>query len=236
MNKSKEDFVKELIKNKGYSNLKKFSEKTEIPYTTLVTILNNSINRASVDNVIKIAKGLDTSVEGLEKMYEASLNTESQDIVRENVIPYIYQNNFNTIQIPFYGDIAAGALATVNAVLENEVTFIPIPEMFLGLSRYGSEELIAFRVNGDSMNKIIPHGSTVVAKKIDTENVKDDDVVIFSHDGQYSMKRFRRDVQDRVLIFSPESTNKKFRDAVVPYITENDLKIYAKVIWYGVSL
>lgn len=86
------------------------------------------------------------------------------------------------------------------------------------------------------MNKIIPHGSTVVSKRISSANVKDGEIVIFSHDGQYSMKRFRRDEQDKVLIFSPESSNKKFRDTVVPYDTESDLRIYAKVIWYGVSI
>lgn len=228
---TKEEFVKEMIIKK-WKNLKNFSEATDIPYTTLITILKNNIMRASVDNVIKIAKGLDTCVEGLEKMY-----IEYQDnngLIKEPSVPYLISSKLSTVQIPFYGDIAAGALATMNAVTEEEVKFIPIPELFIG--RQGSEDLIAFHVNGESMNRIIPHGSTVVAKKVNAQNLKNDEIVIFSHDGQYSMKRFRRDEQDQVLIFSPESWDKKFRDTVIPYTTENDLKIYAKVIWYGVSI
>lgn len=228
---TKEEYVKKMIDEKGY-NLKTFAEKIEVPYTTLVTILKNNINRASVDNVIKIAQGLGTTVEGLERMYKNSL--ESNSLIKGNVT-YISDNNIEMLQIPHYGDIAAGALATVNPVLEEELTFVSIPSMFLE-KRCGSEELISFRVNGESMNMIIPNGSTVIAKIINHGNVKDGDIVIFSHDGQYSMKRFRRDEQDKVLIFSPESTDRKFRDTIVSYETQNDLKIYAKVIWYGVSI
>ena len=228
---TKEEFVKELILTK-WDNMKTFAESTGIPYTTLITILKNNINRASVDNVIKIAKGLGTNVEGLERMYRSSIGNVT--IVSETPVPYLVSNKLSSVQIPYYGDIAAEAFATINAVTEEKVRFIPITELFIG--RQGSEDLIAFNVNGESMNKVIPHGSTVVAKKVNAQNLKNDEIVIFSHDGQYSMKRFRKDEQDQVLIFSPESWDKKFRDTVIPYSTENDIKIYAKVIWYGVSI
>lgn len=231
---TKEEFIKEMILNKS-GDLKKFATETDISYTTLVTILKNSINRASVDNVIKIANGLNTTVEGLNSLYQKAIDENSNsDTVKETASIYMSYTQLKSLQIPFYGDIAAGALATMNAITADEVSFIPIPELFLG--KQGSEELIAFQVNGESMNMVIPDGSTVVAKKIAPSQVKDGEIVIFSHDGQYSMKRIRRDEQDEVLIFSPESTNKKFRDTVIPYSTENDLKIYAKVIWYGVTL
>lgn len=229
---TKEEYVKRLIDAKGIK-LKAFAEEIDVPYTTLVTILKNNINRASVDNVIKIANGLGTTVEGLERMYKDSL--ENNSFVKESSVEYLINSSIEMLQIPYFGDIAAGALATINPVLESELSFVSIPSMFLGKMR-GSEELISFCVNGESMNKIIPNGSTVVAKVLSCGSVKDGDIVIFSHDGQYSMKRFRRDEQDKVLIFSPESTEKKFRDTIISYETQNDLKIYAKVIWYGVSI
>ena len=229
---TKEEYVKKLIDEKGIK-LKAFAEEIEVPYTTLVTILKNNINRASVDNVIKIANGLGTTVEGLERMYKESL--ENNNLIKESSVEYLVNSNVEMLQIPYYGDIAAGALATVTPVLENDLSFVSIPSIFLSKMR-GSEELISFVVNGESMNMIIPNGSTVVAKVISDECVKEGDIVIFSHDGQYSMKRFRRDEQDKVLIFSPESTDKKFRDTIISYETQNDLKIYAKVIWYGVSI
>lgn len=230
---SKEKFIKKLIEEQGF-NLKTFAEKIDIPYTTLVTILKNNINRASVDNAIKIAHGLGTTVEGLEYMYKTS--SESRNLINEKPVEFtIRSKNNEMLQIPYYGDIATGALATINPSTEDELSFVSIPAMFLR-KRRGSEELIAFNVNSESMNKIIPNGSTVVAKIHAYENIKDGEIILFSNDNQYSMKRFRKDEQDKVLIFSPESTDAKFRDTIISYETQNDLEIYAKVIWYGVSI
>ena len=105
------------------------------------------------------------------------------------------------------------------------------------LGKYSNrKDLFALKVNGESMNKVIPNGSYVVCKPIQNDELKEDDVVIFSHDNEYSMKRFRRDEENRLLIFSPESTDRKYHDIVIPYDTMNDLKIYAKVVWYAVIL
>lgn len=59
--------IKKLIKDTGMS-LKAFSEKANIPYTTLYSILERGVGNASVDNVIKICKTLGITVEELEEM------------------------------------------------------------------------------------------------------------------------------------------------------------------------
>lgn len=61
------EIIKRLIKDTGIS-LKAFSEKADIPYTTLYSILERGVGNASVDNVIKICKTLGITVEELEKI------------------------------------------------------------------------------------------------------------------------------------------------------------------------
>ena len=56
--------IKEEITKKGYT-LKSFSQKIGIPYTTLLTMLQKDIVKSSADNVIKVAQGLNTTVEEL---------------------------------------------------------------------------------------------------------------------------------------------------------------------------
>lgn len=139
------------------------------------------------------------------------------------------------MELPIYGNIAAGALSTVDPVTKENVEYIKLPKIMLG--KYSNrKDLFALKVNGESMNKVIPNGSYVICKPIQNDELKEDDVVIFSHDNEYSMKRFRRDEENRLLIFSPESTDRKYHDIVIPYDTMNDLKIYAKVVWYAVVL
>lgn len=61
---TREDYVKSLIKSNGY-NLKEFAAKIHMPYTTLLSILNGSIGGAALDNVLKICRALDLTVEEL---------------------------------------------------------------------------------------------------------------------------------------------------------------------------
>lgn len=61
---NREQYLKGLIKGKGY-NLKEFAGIIDIPYTTLLSMLNGSIGGAAVDNVIKICKNLGIPVETL---------------------------------------------------------------------------------------------------------------------------------------------------------------------------
>ena len=53
---TREDYLKSLIKQRGIT-LKDFAKKIEMPYSTLLSILNTSVGGASVDNVIKICRG-----------------------------------------------------------------------------------------------------------------------------------------------------------------------------------
>lgn len=72
---TREEYLKELIKQKGYGNLKKFASEIDIPYTTLLSMLNNGIGGAAVGSIIKICEALDISVESLKsEMIEPSLN------------------------------------------------------------------------------------------------------------------------------------------------------------------
>jgi len=61
--------VERLIDEKGHS-VKSFAREIDIPYTTLRSILKRGIGNSSVDNVIKICKGLGITTEQLQNMAE----------------------------------------------------------------------------------------------------------------------------------------------------------------------
>lgn len=61
---TREEFLKMLIKQKGYT-IKSFAAKIGIPYTSLLSMLNGSIGGAAVESVIKICEELGISVESL---------------------------------------------------------------------------------------------------------------------------------------------------------------------------
>lgn len=69
----REDIIRKLIKESGM-NMKSFAESIDMPYTTLYTMLNKGIGNASVDNVLKICKGLGITVEELEALADGENN------------------------------------------------------------------------------------------------------------------------------------------------------------------
>lgn len=69
------EIIKRLIDKTGLS-MRAFAEKANIPNTTLHSMLTRGIGNASVDNVIKVCKALNITVEDLERM----ANSNSDDI------------------------------------------------------------------------------------------------------------------------------------------------------------
>lgn len=70
--------LKRLIQDKGY-NLKEFAAHAEIPYTTLVNILNRGVSKAGFLNVVKICEALGITVEQLEQMAGSDNITDNKE-------------------------------------------------------------------------------------------------------------------------------------------------------------
>ncbi|WP_432702442.1 LexA family protein [Lysinibacillus sphaericus] len=140
-----------------------------------------------------------------------------------------------TYNLPLYGSIFAGALATVEGVTVDDVEFIALPKQMLGKYK-NCPKLFGMIVNGDSMNKIIQHGSLVVAKPLGLDQYKDGDIVIFSYNNEFSLKRYAPNDLDGYVLFKSESTDNSFKDIPIPIDAVNDLKIYGKIIYYGTTL
>ena len=138
-------------------------------------------------------------------------------VIRESTYPYI--------KIP----ISAGCAETVEAVTEE--SNLTIPDSIMG--KYaGSRDIKMMRVNGESMNRVIPDKSLIAVKKMPIEQIKDGDIVVYNDDYAYAVKRIYR-TGDRV-IFRPDSNDSSFAE----YQTSADeqLDIIGKVVVYIVEL
>lgn len=61
---TRESFIQQLISEQKMT-VKGFARSIGMPYTTLLGMLKNGLGKTAVDNVIKVCKGLDITVEGL---------------------------------------------------------------------------------------------------------------------------------------------------------------------------
>ena len=113
------------------------------------------------------------------------------------------------------------------------VEYIGLPASTLtGYSK--DEGLIAFDVIEESMNLLFPRTSQIVGIRYELEEVEDGDIVLYCHENNYDIRRFSRHEQQEVFVLSPESSDKKCFDTIIPFKASEDLEVIAKVIWYGV--
>lgn len=92
---NREDYIKHLISEKGF-NIKSFAAEIGMPYSTLLTMLNGSIGGASVDNVIKICKGLNITISDLQNYADAERSDADSIRLSEHEIRLIRAYRQNT--------------------------------------------------------------------------------------------------------------------------------------------
>lgn len=133
---------------------------------------------------------------------------------------------------PYIDDyVSAGSPVSIEGM--KDVPNIYVPDELLG-SYTGSKRLFFLKVNGESMNKIIPNGSTIGVISYDSINdIKNGDIVVYStKDGGYTVKYFYK--KEDKLIFKPSSTFDCYYDLV--FNIEDNIQIIGKVVIYSVML
>ncbi len=127
--------------------------------------------------------------------------------------------------------VSAGSPTTISGM--EKLPKIQVPDELTG-SYAGSNKLFFLRVNGESMNKIIPNDSVIGIIEYDSVyDLKNGDIVVYStQDSEYAVKYFYRD-NDK-LIFRPFSTNPNYYDTI--FDIKDNIKIIGKVVQYSVTL
>lgn len=131
--------------------------------------------------------------------------------------------------------VSAGPLENIEA--QTDCISISLPNSLLG--KYaGKKEIIILKVNGESMNNIIPDGSFIVVdtSRKQVSDINDRDIVVFAENGSYSLKRYINDKNNQRFLFKPDSTDDTFTPIEVSYEESINLKLIGRVVKYVVNL
>lgn len=217
------DFKDRLLEAIEKSGLKQADivDRTGISKGALSSYLSGKY-KPKQDNTYRLAKALNVD-EGWLMGYDVPM--------RPNSTKSNYAIEAKTPQYPFIPDaVAAGIPCTIEG--RKDLPTIGISDAIMG--KYaGNRHIIIMKVNGESMNKVIPNGSFVAVKTdVSVENLRDGDLVVFGKTHEYSLKHFY-DAGEEV-IFKPNSTDPRFRDHV--YRKDETVAIVGKVVLYMVGL
>lgn len=217
------DFKDRLLEAIEKSGLKQADivDRTGINKGALSSYLSGKY-KPKQDNTYRLAKALNVD-EGWLMGYDVPMRPSS---TKSN-----YAIEGKTPQYPFIPDaVAAGVPCSIEGM--KDLPTIGISDAIMG--KYaGNRHIIIMKVNGESMNKVIPNGSFVAVKTdVSVENLRDGDLVVFGKTHEYSLKHFY-DAGEEV-IFKPNSTDPRFRDHV--YRKDETITIVGKVVMYMVGL
>lgn len=181
-------------------------------------------------------------------MYERNERTPSPDILKKYSqlfdvsIDYLLGTPNDTVEMlgqavtmnkyPYIDDyVSAGSPVNIEGM--KDIPNIYVPDELLG-SYAGSKRLFFLKVNGESMNKIIPNGSTIGVISYDSINdIKNGDIVVYStEDHSFAVKYFYKEKNE--LIFKPSSTYHYYYDKV--FDINDNIRIIGKVVIYSVML
>lgn len=205
-----EEILKKIIEEK-YQNVKAFSEKINIPYTTVRSILERGLLNAKVENVIRIADELNMRAEDMlllsekenlnkdlyfyfEKLTKdsklkvinfAKSKLDEQNTVSDNVVPFPTTLNLDAV-------VSAGTGEWHDDNFKEEIEYdgtIPTHDYVV-------------RVNGDSMQPLFEDNQILFIKK--THEVRDGQIIVCMLNNETYVKKI---MGNRLV-----SLNKKYDD------------------------
>ena len=134
----------------------------------------------------------------------------------------------------FPTSISAGIPIEVDGITNKDIQKITLPDAIMG-KWAGNKNIYITKINGDSMNNIMPDGSLIAVCPVRLDQLRNDDIVVYRKDGEYAVKRYFHDTVNNRIIFKPDSSDERFADDVVYLDDVEELKIKGKVVMWIVT-
>nr|WP_297394502.1 XRE family transcriptional regulator [uncultured Peptostreptococcus sp.] len=197
-------------------------------YKSFTTIQKweSGISEPSISTVQKLCELYNVS---MSEILYTKLSSNDKSITESTRNTDLYEYKY------FPVSISAGSLENIDSIQEYEL--ISLSDKILG--KYArSKNIILLKINGESMNNIIPNGSYIIvdASRNTIHDIKDRDIVVFSENGSYSVKRYINDSANQRILFKPDSTDDTFTAIEVKYENSENLRLIGKVVKYIVNL
>src|SRR5690625_4984601 len=163
--------IKSIRKNRKLTQ-KELGEKVGVKHNT-ISSYENGTNEPEHDILFKLANALDVPINDF---------FPETDVVRESTSSYDY----------YPESISAGLPETFDGVTESNIKKITITDSLMG--KWANKNVFVMKVNGDSMNNIMPDGSLIVVNRVESNQLKNGDIVVYKYDNEYAVRSEERRV------------------------------------------
>lgn len=126
--------------------------------------------------------------------------------------------------------VSAGIPSNVDPFTSQDLKFASISQNLLG--KYAeTKNLLMMKVSGESMNRVLPDGSIIGVKKVESlSDFNNGDIVVFSDSGDFCVKRIYINSKLKLVDFLPDSTDKGFQPISYLFANMDEVRILGKVV------
>lgn len=192
-------------------SLEDVAKELGVNRSTVMRYESKSIEKMPIDVIPPLAKILQCSPKYLMGWEDESVT--EMEIKFDDYFPLHYSTN-----------LSAGSLDELLDAEPDAVVYVPIK------FQMKKKRLNAFKINGTSMNNVIPDGSIVISESVSTiENLKDGTIVVAWVDGVATVKRIYKGNHQITLM--PDSTDKSHQPIMID-TDINNVCVIGRVIWH----
>lgn len=130
----------------------------------------------------------------------------------------------NISSIPVFGFTAAGTPIEALEVIQGQ---IEVPQHLI--TQYGLANLAALKVDGDSMNKIIPDGAIAVIAK--NQTITNGDIAVVYYDGYNATLKTVYQTSENVLL-EPASYNPENKPLIINNTNKKEVAFFGKLVFW----
>lgn len=223
--------LKKLLESSGLTQVE-LAERVNIPASTLSGYFAER-STPTPGNIQKLADYFKVNKGDIDPRYNYEILQSSNKnyFVRESTPRYNSDHEYKYFPV----SVSAGALENIDGQLD--YTPMVLPDEMLG--KYArNKNIIILKVNGESMNNIIPNGSYIVVdtSKKHASDIKDRDIVVIAENGLYTVKRYINDPSNERFIFKPDSSDDTYLPIEISYSRASEIELIGRVIKYIVNL
>ena len=223
--------LRQLLEFSGLTQVE-LAERVNIPASTLSGYFAER-STPTPGNIQKLADYFKVNKGDIDPRYyyEILPSSNKNNFVRESTPRYNPDHEYKYFPV----SVSAGALENIDGQLD--YTPMVLPDEMLG--KYArNKNIIILKVNGESMNNIIPNGSYIVVdtSKKHASDIKDRDIVVIAENGLYTVKRYINDPINERFIFKPDSSDDTYLPIEISYSRASEIELIGRVIKYIVNL
>lgn len=200
-------------------NIKRYRIKAKLTQAELGMLLNKGESTISMWE----SGAREPKMNTLEKIAQ-TLKINVTDLIGSPLTPLVSHPQSESNSIPIYGFTAAG---TPIEALETIQGHIEVPQALI--QKYGVDNLAALKVDGDSMNKIIPDGAIAVVAK--NQIINNGEVAVVYYDGYNATLKTVYQTAENILL-EPASFNPENQPLIINNKNNKNISFFGKLIFW----